>query len=78
IVDLQPLREITHDLDRYTDLYHFAPDVNVRLTDAACRGEYRVTAESVNAFEQALRAQTAEVATPEGLARLIGGRGAVN
>ena len=71
VVDLQPLREITHDLDRYTDLYHFAPDVNVRVTDAACRGEYQVTAETLNAFEQALRAQTAEVATPAGLARLI-------
>src|SRR4029453_1347882 len=49
--ELQPLSENTHDLHRYTDLYPFAPDVNVRLTDAACRGEYRVTAETVNAFE---------------------------
>ena len=26
IVDLQGVAEVTHDLDRYTDLYHFAPD----------------------------------------------------
>ena len=53
-------------------------EMHVRLTDAACRGEHRVTAETVSAFEQALRAQTAEVATPAGLARLIGARAVAN
>ena len=57
VIDLQGVAEITHDLDRYTDLYHFAPSVNEWLVAEACGDRYRVGAENVDALERELRRQ---------------------
>jgi hypothetical protein len=57
VVDLQGVAEITHDLDRYTDLYHFDPAVNEWLIAEACRDRYRVRADNVDALEAELRRQ---------------------
>jgi hypothetical protein len=57
LVDLQGVERITHDLDLYTDLYHFAPTVNEWLIDAACHDRYRVDAGNVDALGRELRAQ---------------------
>jgi len=73
VVDLQAERAITHDLDRYDDIYHFDPAVNERLIEAACGGADRVDAGGARAFERQLREQLAAVSTPAGLAALIGG-----
>jgi hypothetical protein len=59
VVDLQAHGEITTDLDRYMDIYHFSPDVNRWIVERACAGEDRVDAGSVDAFEQQLRGQIA-------------------
>ena len=57
VIDLQGVADITHDLDRYTDLYHFDPAVNDWLIDAACNDRLRVRADNVDALERELRAQ---------------------
>ena len=58
---------ITHDLDRYTDLYHFAPAVNEWLVAEACGERYRVRADNVGTLEGELRRQ-AEAFDPTTLA----------
>ncbi len=77
IIDLQAERAITNDLDRYTDLYHFAPDVNEWLVESACKHRDRVDDRNLDEFERRLREQIADVNTPAGLGELAAGRGAV-
>ena len=60
VIDLQGVAEITHDLDRYTDLYHFAPPVNEWLINEACGDRYRVRTDNVDALGQELRRQALE------------------
>jgi hypothetical protein len=72
ITDLQAERTITHDLDRYTDLYHFDPAINERLVEAACTGRDRVDANNIEEYERQLREQVAAVNTPAGLSRFTG------
>ena len=72
IVDLQAERAITHDLDRYTDLYHFDPRINERLVESTCNGRNRVDASNVGEFERQLQEQVTLVNTPAGLAALAG------
>jgi hypothetical protein len=58
IVDLQPVTAVTHNLDNYTDLYHFSPAINEWLVAEACAGRHRVRSDdNVDALEQDLRAQ---------------------
>jgi len=74
IVDLQPDASVTHDLDRYDDIYHFDPAVNELIIEATCRGTWNVDDASVNEFERQLREQIALVSTPSGLKALTGQR----
>jgi len=74
VVDLQGEAAITHDLDRYDDIYHFDPAVNELLVDAACKARWQVDAISLGEFERALRDQVARVNTPAGLTTLTGVR----
>lgn len=67
VIDLQGVEAITHDLDRYTDLYHFAPAVNEWLVAEACGERYRVHADNVGTLEGELRRQ-AEAFDPTTLA----------
>ncbi|HEX4857740.1 MAG TPA: hypothetical protein VFV17_01900 [Usitatibacteraceae bacterium] len=64
VFDLQAERAITHDLDRYNDMYHFDPAVNLLLIDAACGGDprYRVSANSRFDDELAQQARQADPA----------------
>lgn len=73
ITDLQSDAAITHDLDRYTDLYHFDPAINERVVEAACARGERFDGKQVDAAEQRLREQVMELRTPAGLARFIAG-----
>ena len=73
ITDLQAERAITHDLDRYTDLYHFDPKINEWLVEAACKGQDRVDDHTLGDFERQLQGQVATVNTPAGLAALAAG-----
>jgi hypothetical protein len=57
VIDLQGVVEVTHDLDRYTDLYHFAPRVNEWLIAEACGDRYRVRADNVDPLARELRRQ---------------------
>jgi hypothetical protein len=68
ITDLQSEAAITHNLDRYVDLYHFDPGVNQQIVDAACGEQYRVTAASIDGVSDELRNQLGKIDTPEGLA----------
>lgn len=74
ISDLQAERAITHDLDRYTDLYHFGPAVNEWLIESACAGRDRVDDSTIGEFERQLQEQTTMVDTPAGLAKLTAAR----
>lgn len=71
ITDLQSEREITHDLDRYTDLYHFDPDINRQVVKAACSSRERVDEKQLDELERRLRDQLAVAQTPTGLARIV-------
>lgn len=73
ITDLQAERALTHDLDRYTDLYHFEPGINEWLVESACKGRNRVDDHSVGDIERQLQGQLAAVNTPAGLAGLAAG-----
>lgn len=57
VIDLQAERAITHDLDRYDDIYHFDPSVNEALVEATCHDRDRVDAGSVGGYERAIREQ---------------------
>ncbi len=57
VIDLQAVASVTHDLDLYTDLYHFAPSIDDWLIDAACHDRHRMRADNVDALLDALRAQ---------------------
>jgi hypothetical protein len=58
IVDLQPAAIVTHDLDNYTDLYHFSPTINVWMIEEACGEGHRISSVAdVEASERQLRAQ---------------------
>jgi hypothetical protein len=63
IFDFQWDESITHDLNRYSDIYHFDPLVNQLIIEAVCGdgSRYAVDAESVKRFESALRDQIANV-----------------
>jgi len=74
IFDLQAERAITHNLDRYTDLYHFDPAVNEWLIESVCKGRNRVDDSNLGEFERHLREQIADVNTPAGLGALAAGR----
>ena len=71
VTDLQSEREITHNLDRYTDLYHFDPDINRRVVAAACSLRERVDEKRLDELERQLREQVAAAQTPAGLARIV-------
>ena len=60
IVDLQGVAKITHDLDRYTDLYHFDPEVDAWLIAEACGRRHEVRADNVLSLERELRRQALE------------------
>jgi len=68
--DLQAESSITHDLARYTDIYHFDAAVNDWMVKRVC-GTPDPTAADLASEEAALRAQVARVATPAGLAAVV-------
>jgi len=72
IIDLQAEESVTHDLDRYTDLYHFAPDVNDWLVRQACVRS-GADAATLAAAEQHLRAQIARLQPPGALEAFAAG-----
>jgi len=71
ITDLQSEQAITHDLDRYTDLYHFDPAINERVVQAACAPDARLDEARVAQSEESLRRQVAALGKPGALARLV-------
>jgi hypothetical protein len=70
LIDLQAERAITHDLDRYTDLYHFDPAVNEWLVESACKDRNRVNANNVYAYDHQMREQVAAASAAAGMAAL--------
>jgi hypothetical protein len=71
VIDLQDERAITHDLDHYTDLYHFDPGINERVIEAACSSQDRTSSARLDESERHLRAQVRAIQAPAGLARLV-------
>jgi hypothetical protein len=59
ILDFQWDAAITHNLDLYTDIYHFSPAINRQILASACKGDpsHLLTPQSLTRFEQALRNQ---------------------
>ncbi len=83
IYDFQWDREITHDLDRYKDIYHYDVATNRVMMRAACGSElvgldlsprYRVTAASLSRFSEQLRTQ-ALTADPAAIVANVNGNG---
>ena len=72
LIDLQTERAITHDLDRYTDLYHFDPAVNEWLVESACKDRNRVNANNIYVYDLQMREQVAAASAAAGLAVLTG------
>jgi len=70
VFDLQGELAITHDLDRYMDLYHFDPAVNEWLIESVCSGRNRIDASNVEAYARRLREQVAAASSARGLAAL--------
>jgi len=65
IFDMQADAAITHNLELYTDIYHFNSSINRRLMETACDAGpdpgYRVTENNLPMLEEALRAQAMAV-----------------
>jgi hypothetical protein len=59
LIDLQAEHAVTHDLDRYDDIYHFDPGVNEWLVQSACAGTHRVDAGNAAMYERLIREQLA-------------------
>ena len=57
VFDFQPLRDLTHDLDLYADLYHYSPAINEAIVRSTCAGEHRVTPADLDAGLLVLRGQ---------------------
>lgn len=59
MLDFQWDSAITHNLDLYTDIYHFSPVINRQIVAAACDANprHRLDHESVDHFETLLREQ---------------------
>ena len=74
VFDLQSEAVITHNLDKYDDIYHFDPTINELLIDSTCKGRNRVDRASVTELERRLHEQLTAVNTPAGLARIAAGR----
>jgi hypothetical protein len=74
IIDLQAERTITHNLDRYTDLYHFDPAINEWLVESACKGRNPVDASNIDAYERQVREQVTAASTAAGLVALTASR----
>jgi hypothetical protein len=62
---------VTHDLDRYADLYHFSPDVNRWVVRAVCGRQFEVDAMTLAQRERELRAQVARAGTREELDAIV-------
>jgi hypothetical protein len=75
LIDLQAERAITHDLGRYTDLYHFDPAINEWLIESACNGRDRVSASNIDVYERQMRQQVAAASKAIGLAVITDPRG---
>lgn len=69
VFDLQAEASITHDLDRYTDLYHFAPDVNDWMVRTVCGGP-GMDAATLAGIEARLRDQVRRIEQPRALQAL--------
>ncbi len=63
ILDFQSDAAITHNLDLYTDIYHFSPVINRKIIAAACQGDSSraLTTQSLEDHERALREQVRNV-----------------
>ena len=81
VVDFQPVAEITHDLDLYADLYHYAPQINETIVRVTCAGGERVSAGTLDEGIETLRRQALAAdprrivaeALDAGAARALGG-----
>lgn len=63
IFDLQWDESITHNLELYSDIYHFNPAINRQLLASVCANEnrYRVTERTLTEFDARLREQALRV-----------------
>lgn len=63
IFDLQWDEDIIQNLDLYTDIYHFNPEINRQMLGAVCGNDarYRVTDKKLDEFEASLRQQASQV-----------------
>lgn len=60
VFDLQWDEAITHNLDLYTDIYHYNPTINRLLLDSVCGAQqrYRATSATIDGFVRQLREQS--------------------
>jgi hypothetical protein len=60
IFDMQWDENITHNLNLYTDIYHFSPAINRLMLDSVCGTDkrYRANSETISGFISRLREQS--------------------
>jgi len=57
LFDFRSLREVTHDLNNYSDVIHHSPAIDLKVLDWLARGKYRVDAAAPTAALDQLKAQ---------------------
>ena len=57
LFDFRDLREITHDLDNYSDVIHHSPGIDLKVLNWLAQGKYRVEADAPTAALDQLEAQ---------------------
>lgn len=57
LFDFRGVRDVTHDLDHYSDVIHHSPEIDLKVLDWLARGKYRADAAAPTAALDQLEAQ---------------------
>jgi hypothetical protein len=57
LYDFRAIKEITHDLDNYSDVIHHSPVIDLKVLEMLAKGEHRVDAAAPTASLEELKAQ---------------------
>ena len=57
LFDFRAVKEVTHDLNNYSDVIHHSPDIDLKVLNWLAQGKYRVDAPAPTAYLDQLKAQ---------------------
>ena len=64
LYDFRSIKDVTHNLENYSDVIHHSPVVDVKVLSWLARGEYRVDPKAPLAALDELKAQVAAYRVP--------------